>query len=102
MSIFSKIIEAIFRTNLAPEEVADILDKDAAAKGERLDWRHSVVDLMKTIGIDSSLDARQQLAKEIGYEGDINDSANMNIWLHKQIMLKLAAHGGKFPWEFGI
>jgi hypothetical protein len=81
-------------------DVAAIVDKAAAAKkGEKLEWRTSIVDLMKALDIDSSLAARKELAKELGYTGDTNDSATMNIWLHKQVMAKLAANGGKLPPE---
>ncbi len=80
-------------------DVAAIVDKAAAASGEKLAWRTSIVDLMKALGIDSSLTARKELAKELGYTGDMNDSASMNIWLHKQVMAKLAANGGKLPPE---
>ena len=80
-------------------DVAAIVDKAAAASGEKLEWRTSIVDLMKALGIDSSLTARKELAKELGYTGDMNDSASMNIWLHKQVMAKLAANGGKLPPE---
>ena len=80
-------------------DVAPILDKAVAAKKEKLDWKHSIVDLMKALDIDSSLSARKELAKELGYTGDTNDSASMNIWLHKQVMAKLAANGGKLPPE---
>jgi Domain of unknown function (DUF3597) len=81
-------------------DVTPILDKAAAAKkGEKLEWRTSIVDLMKALDIDSSLTARKELAKELGYTGDTNDSASMNIWLHKQVMAKLAANGGKLPPE---
>ena len=80
-------------------DVAPILDKAVAAKGEKLEWRTSIVDLMKALDIDSSLTARKELAKELGYTGDSNDSASMNIWLHKQVMIKLAANGGKLPPE---
>jgi hypothetical protein len=78
-------------------DVAAIVDKAAASKGEKLAWRTSIVDLMKALDIDSSLTARKELAKELGYTGDTNDSATMNIWLHKQVMAKLAANGGKLP-----
>jgi|SRR6185295_1730762 len=80
-------------------DVAPILDKAVAAKGEKLEWRTSIVDLMKALDIDSSFSARKELAKELGYSGDSNDSASMNIWLHKQVMTKLAANGGKLPPE---
>jgi len=80
-------------------DVAAIVDKAAAAKGEKLEWRTSIVDLMKALDIDSSFTARKELANELGYTGDSNDSASMNIWLHKQVMAKLAANGGKLPPE---
>ncbi len=120
MSIFGKIMSAIFGSSAtaapasggaapaggaaagaapgaATVDVAPILDKAVAAKGEKLDWKHSIVDLMKALDIDSSFTARKDLAKELGYTGDSNDSASMNIWLHKQVMAKLAANGGKLP-----
>jgi len=128
MSIFGKIMSAIFGTKAeaapagggaaaggaaaggstggsaaaapaATVDVAPILDKAVAAKGEKLAWRTSIVDLMKALDIDSSFSARKELAKELGYTGDSNDSASMNIWLHKQVMTKLAANGGKLPPE---
>ena len=80
-------------------DVARILDKAVAAHNEKLEWRTSIVDLMKALDIDSSLSARKELAKELGYSGDTNDSASMNVWLHKQVMAKLAANGGKLPPE---
>lgn len=126
MSIFGKIMGAIFGSShpasaapagsapasaapggsapaaapAATVDVAAIVDKAAAAhKGETLEWRTSIVDLMKALDIDSSLAARKDLAKELGYSGDMNDSASMNVWLHKQVMSKLAANGGKLPPE---
>jgi hypothetical protein len=123
MSIFGKIMNAIFGSHAeaAPADaeatpaaagttpaqtaaaqnvdVAAIVDKAAKAKGEKLEWRTSIVDLMKALDIDSSLSARKDLAKELGYSGDMSDSASMNIWLHKQVMSKLAANGGKLPPE---
>jgi hypothetical protein len=80
-------------------DVASILDKAVAAHHEKLEWRTSIVDMMKALDIDSSLAARKELAKELGYTGDTNDSASMNVWLHKQMMAQLAAHGGKLPPE---
>ena len=126
MSIFGKIMSGIFGTKAgaapasggaatssgspagsatttataAPAQsvdVAPILDKAVAAKKEKLEWRTSIVDLMKALDIDSSLGSRKELAKELGYSGDTNDSATMNVWLHKQVMVKLAANGGKLP-----
>ena len=116
MSIFSKIMGAIFGTTSAQAaepaggaapaaapaqtvDVAPILDAAVKAKGEKLEWRTSIVDLMKALDIDSSLAARKELAKELNYTGDTNDSASMNIWLHKQVMQKLAQNGGKVPAE---
>ena len=78
-------------------DVAPILDKAVAARGEKLEWRTSIVDLMKALDIDSSFAARKELAKEFGYTGDSNDSASMNIWLHRQVMMKLVANGGRLP-----
>ncbi|WP_024518842.1 DUF3597 domain-containing protein [Bradyrhizobium sp. Tv2a-2] len=80
-------------------DVAAIMDKAVAAHHEKLEWRTSIVDMMKALDIDSSLAARKELAKELGYTGDTNDSASMNVWLHKQMMAQLAAHGGKLPPE---
>ena len=117
MSIFGKIMGAIFgsKAEAAPADatatagtaaggapaasvdVAPILDKAVAAKGEKLAWRTSIVDLMKALDIDSSIGARKELAKELNYTGDTNDSASMNIWLHKQVLTKLAANGGILP-----
>ena len=123
MSIFGKIMSAIFgsKADAAPVgggatasagssggaaapvaatvDVAPILDQAVKAKGEKLEWRTSIVDLMKALDIDSSFAARKELAKELGYTGDTNDSATMNVWLHKQVMAKLAANGGKLPPE---
>ena len=124
MSIFGKIMSAVFGSSAsatapggaatgggggaaaapasAPAQtvdVAPILDKAVAAKREKLEWRTSIVDLMKALDIDSSLAARKELAKELGYTGDTNDSASMNVWLHKQMMAQLAANGGKLPPE---
>ena len=80
-------------------DVAAILDGLAAKNPEKLDWKRSIVDLMKLVGMDSSLAARKELAKDLNYTGDTNDSASMNIWLHKQVMLKLSQNGGKVPAE---
>jgi hypothetical protein len=125
MSIFGKIMSAIFGStasatpvgtgaaagtgSAAPSsapagsaqsvDVAAILDKAVAAQKEKLEWRTSIVDMMKALGIDSSLSARKELAKDLKYTGDTNDSASMNIWLHKQMMAQLAANGGKLPPE---
>ncbi len=78
-------------------DVEAILVGLSSKAGDSLDWRRSIVDLMKLLNLDSSLAARKELAKELKYSGDMNDSAAMNIWLHKQVMQKLAANGGKVP-----
>jgi hypothetical protein len=82
---------------MAQVDVEAVLTKLASENKEKLDWRRSIVDLMKLLKLDSSFSARKELAKELGYTGDSNDSASMNIWLHKQVMQKLAANGGKVP-----
>ncbi len=123
MSIFGKIVSAIFGSGssaastgsaaapagsgttgsaaggavLSEVDVEKVVSDLAAQKKEKLDWRKSIVDLMKVLDLDSSLKARQELAKELKYTGDMNDSAKMNIWLHKQVMNKLAENGGKVP-----
>jgi hypothetical protein len=66
---------------------------------EQLNWKTSIVDLMKLLGLDSSLTARKQLAAELGYTGSTDDSAAMNMWLHKEVMRKLAENGGQLPAE---
>jgi hypothetical protein len=76
-----------------------VLSGMAAKSSQQLDWRRSIVDLMKLLDLDSSLSARKQLAQELHYGGDTNDSATMNLWLHKQVMQKLAENGGKVPNE---
>jgi hypothetical protein len=78
-------------------DVEAVLNGLAANNPQKLNWRTSIVDLMKLLGLDSSLDSRKALAKELDYTGDMGDSASMNIWLHRQVMNKLAANGGKVP-----
>ena len=126
MSIFGKITGAIFGTKadaakppgttgagstspsspagaaVASVDVAPILDNAVATKKENLEWRTSIVDLMKALDIDSSLAARKELAKELNYTGDTNDSVAMNIWLQKEVLTKLAANGGKLPADLRI
>jgi Domain of unknown function (DUF3597) len=121
MSIFGKIMSSIFGGGTATAattaaaggstgaaaapgaapmsqvDVEAVLTKLAKENKEKLDWRKSIVDLMKLLKLDSSLSARKELAKELNYTGDTNDSASMNIWLHKQVMKKLADNGGKVP-----
>ncbi|NML30389.1 DUF3597 domain-containing protein [Paraburkholderia antibiotica] len=82
---------------LTDVDVAAVMDQLVSESGQTLNWRTSIVDTMKALGIDSSLDHRKQLAQELKYSGDMNDSASMNIWLHKQVMQALAANGGKLP-----
>lgn len=123
MSIFSKIKDAIFGkkavaapaptpvaveqaaapVSVAPEAPSEPVDVEAvmealeAEKGLKTNWRVSIVDTMKLLDMDSSLANRQSLALELGYTGDINDTAPMNIWLQKEVFKQLAAHGGKVP-----
>ncbi len=78
-------------------DVAAVLDKLDEDSDESLDWRVSIVDLMKLLKLDSSLKSRKELATELKYTGDMGDSASMNIWLHKQVMTKLAENGGVVP-----
>jgi hypothetical protein len=114
MSIFGSILSAIFSHDTAsvtppvgstaetitahpPVDVQAVLGDMAARRGDKLNWKVSIVDLMTLLGLDSSLYARRTLAGELHYTGDTNDSAAMNIWLHKQVMLKLAENGGVLP-----
>jgi hypothetical protein len=119
MSIFGKIVSAIFGSSKAAEpgtvpaagttpapagptplsdvDVAKVMSDLAAKSKEKLDWKKSIVDLMKLLGLDSSLEQRKLMADELGYSGDTNDSATMNVWLHKQVMQKLAENGGMVP-----
>ncbi|ARQ02011.1 DUF3597 domain-containing protein [Pseudorhodoplanes sinuspersici] len=123
MSIFGKIMSTIFGSStsaastgsaaapadsgattgaagggtMSEVDVEKVVSEMAAKKKEKLDWKKSIVDLMKVLDLDSSLKARQELAKELKYTGDMNDSAKMNIWLHKHVMKKLAENGGKVP-----
>jgi hypothetical protein len=78
-------------------DVEQILNDMQKQSGQQLNWRTSIVDLLKLLGLDSSLAARKELAAELHYTGDTGDSATMNIWLHRQVMNKLAANGGKVP-----
>ncbi len=120
MSIFGNIRSAIFRSaspagaspsvvppqappdgaaapTMAQVDVEAVLTRLAEQNDEDLDWRRSIVDLMKLLNLDSSLAARKQLAQELHYAGNMKDSASMNVWLHKQVMQKLAENGGKVP-----
>lgn len=87
--------DAAAQAPAGPVDVAAVLDAKPGASG--LNWRTSIVDLMKLCELDSSLAARKELADELGFDGDKDDSASMNIWLHKQVMQKLAENGGTVP-----
>lgn len=78
-------------------DVEAVMNKLSDDQGGDLNWQESIVDMMKLLGIDSSLSHRQELAKELNYDGDMDDSASMNIWLHQKVMEELAANGGKVP-----
>jgi hypothetical protein len=112
MSIFEKIKDMIFGhkddagqggqatpaaapSAISQVDVEAILSNLAAKSGQPSNWKTSIVDLMKLLGLDSSLNERVNLAKELGYTGDTNDTATMNVWLIKQVMTKLAENGGK-------
>lgn len=91
---------AAAQVNAAPAQAVDvtaILDAAVKKSGQNLNWRSSIVDMMKALGLDSSLSARKELAAELGYSGDTADSAAMNIWLHAQVIRKLAENGGQVP-----
>jgi hypothetical protein len=81
----------------APVDVDAVLTQLAATHHERLDWKHSIVDLLKVLNLDSSLAARKELAKELHYSGDEHDTAAMNMWLHKEVIAELVKNGGKVP-----
>ena len=89
----------------APATAVPVVDVEvvlvdlASKNAEKLNWRTSIVDLMKLLQLDSSLASRKELAQELHFTGDTNDSASMNIWLHRQVMIKLAENGGKVPEE---
>ncbi len=81
-------------------DINAVLEGLAAKNPEKLDWRHSIVDLLKLVGMDSSHAARKELAQDLHYTGDMNDSASMNMWLSKEVQKKLAENGGKVPADF--
>lgn len=108
MNIFSTLMSKIFGKAPTPAsassapapasvDVNEVLNEMASKNSEKLDWKKSIVDLMKLVGMDSSLASRKELATELGYTGNKDDSATMNIWLHKQVLKKLAENGGKVP-----
>jgi hypothetical protein len=80
---------------MSRHELESILEAKAAGKPSN--WRESIVDLMKLVGLDSSLEERRELARELGYTGSVDDTATMNVWLHKEVMAKLAANRGAAP-----
>ena len=82
-----------------PIDIAPVLDAAVKNSGQKLDWKHSIVDLMKALGMDASLAERKELAEELGYTGEKNGSAEMNTWLHKALLKKLSENGGKVPAE---
>ncbi|MET0170771.1 MAG: DUF3597 domain-containing protein [Agrobacterium vaccinii] len=86
-------------TSSASQQVDVAAQLDAAVKrsGHKLDWKHSIVDLMKALGMDASLAERKELAEELGYTKELNGSAEMNTWLHKALLKKLSENGGKVP-----
>ena len=84
-------------TPAAPVDVEAIMTELERKSGHKSNWRVSIVDLMSLLGMDNSLAERRELAKELGYTGDTNDTATMNMWLHKQVMRKMAENGGKVP-----
>ncbi|MND80273.1 hypothetical protein D3C80_720420 [compost metagenome] len=81
----------------AEVDVAGILDFMNEQRAQKLNWRTSIVDLMKLVGLESSLAERKELADELGYAGDKSDSASMNIWLHAQVIQKIKDNGGRLP-----
>ncbi len=83
--------------SMSEVDVEGVLTDMASKYSHPVNWRYSIVDLMSMLGMDNSLAQRKELAGELGYNGDTNDSATMNIWLHKQVMQKLAENGGKVP-----
>lgn len=94
-----KVAAAAGKMELARDfDVTAYLDGLAKASKEKgLDWRKSIVDMMKLVGIDSSLSSRRELAEELGYQGDAKDSAKMNLWLHREMLQRIAANGGQLP-----
>jgi hypothetical protein len=84
---------------MPPVDVEAVLNAMAAQSNQKLNWRTSIVDLMKLLDLDSSFKARKELATELGYQGALDGSTEMNTWLHRQVMTKLAQNGGKVPAE---
>lgn len=99
MTIFHEILMKICGAHRRTVDVEPVLDSMAERHTEKLDWRHSVVDLLKLLDIDSGEENRRDLAIELGYTGDRHDSATMNEWLRKEVMRKIAQNGGRVPDE---
>ena len=98
MPDLSGAFSAGFAEGTAPVDVEQVLEDISAQKGNpELNWRRSIVDLMKLLDLDSSLSNRAELATELGYQGEKNGSAEMNIWLHRRVMEELEKSGGKVP-----
>jgi hypothetical protein len=85
---------------MSRDEVEAMIEKISDEQDENFNWDESIVDLMKLLKLDSSFAARKQLAQELGYRGKLDGSAEMNVWLHEQVMIKLADSGGKVPESF--
>lgn len=98
-AVFTPVADSVVAPASQPVDVTAILDGLASKNPEHLDWKKSIVDLMKLVGMDSSLSARKELASDLAYSGDERDSATMNVWLHKEVLKKLADNGGKVPSE---
>jgi hypothetical protein len=94
-----KVAPTAAPTAIAVVDVEKVLEDLAAKNPQKLNWRTSIVDLMKLVGMESSLAERRELAEELGYTGSVQDTATMNVWLHKQVLRKLAENGGKVPAE---
>ena len=100
MNILKNILGLICGDPPKPVDVAALLDGMAETHSEKLDWRHSIVDLLKLLALDSSFEARRELATELGYhEKGRAESSDMNAWLHRQVMQKLRENGGRMPDE---
>ncbi len=97
MNILQNIINLICGDPPQPVDVAPILDDLAAAHAERLNWRESIVDLLKLLALDSSYQARWKLARELSHHEPPHDTEEMNVWLHREVMQKLAENGGRLP-----
>jgi hypothetical protein len=95
-SIINRLLDLV-HYNMTAEEIEAALTKHAAGNPEKLDWKLSIVDLLKLLGLDSSAAARKQLALEFGYKGPLDGSAEMNMWLHDQVMREIASRGIKIP-----